>query len=256
MKKIMQRLFEGFGLKYIGKLAAAVTGVVLLIEAMYIGSAYCFGAKCVDCHLIYEIPFDMLCLFARFGDFLLFFIGLIVLIILIGTKKRLATLRWVVIIAVSAVEFYLLAWVVEPVQFYCLKGFINHVPQSVDVKAVQNWLSSAKIEPDVQISDYYGSDAPSKEVSALHSRFMHVYNNDGKRALMVSYVSSGTGTLFGIVITGENGAPVIDNEIYPPGWRIKDVNEYFYLWSGLRPDTPPIVEILGLEPIVFTSSFE
>ncbi|MFI4912973.1 MAG: hypothetical protein ACIAQZ_15035 [Sedimentisphaeraceae bacterium JB056] len=247
MGKIIQKLFDGLSLKYIVKIAMIVTFAVLLTELLYIGAAYSFGARCVG-NVLYELFFGSFCLFFKFYG-LLFCLGFILLIVFMFIQDRKTTVKWFIILVVSAVEFYALECLVEPVQFFCVKGFANHASQRVDIEMVQSWLASKKIAPGVEVADFIASGP--EELYGLNSRFLTLYSYNGKRALMASYGSSLTGVLFGFVVTGENGAPIITKDTYPPGWKIKEVNECLYLWNGRKYDAPPIAELFGIEPVAY-----
>ncbi len=232
--------------KYYCKYFAVLTGIVAFLEFLAVCMAYCFGAKCVDSQA-YETAFTVYKVVFMVGCMLLVFCGIILCIALAFFGRRLATLKLLTGLIVVFVELAAFGYLIRPVQFYCLKGFVNHVPGKIDVEAVQDWLDNAEMKQTADGFEFYGYTAPSKEVASLHPSCIWTYNHDNRRAIKVSYGNRATATHFGIVIVGKEVNPAESAGISMPGRRIKDVNEHCYLWTGIEANPPFVARILGFE---------
>ena len=245
MKNLMRKLFAGITLKDCLKFVAIVSMITILLEALLVYSAYCFGAKCVD-SMIYELFFALSRLVFMLYE-AMFFFGGVLLIILASVKQRLASIRLFIMLFVGFIEVYAFCYPAEPVQFYSVKGFVSHVPDKIDIKAIQNWLDNAKLKKISYEFTCADDEKLPEKVVALHPRFWSIYNCSGKRAIEFSYGSHGTGTAFGILVIGENVPPVESMDMGLRIVNIKDVNDDCYLWSAMETETPVIAKILGLE---------
>lgn len=229
-----------WGIASIIVVAAAIAGFLLS------HFAYQFGATCFEGTAFESILCTSWLLVILFRG-LLFFSYILSCIILAFMKRRIASLRLLLLLPVLFVGFFTFLCITEPLQFHCLKGFVAEVPQAIDVETIQDWLDNAELEQTDGRFKRCSYDEFPEEVAQLNPGFISIYNHNNNRAIKIEYGNRATSTLFGIVVTGKNVdlTEIKKNESFR--WCIQEIDEHCYIWSRHKLDKSLVAKLSDLE---------
>ncbi len=247
MSKITDyKIFGMVPVKHLLIQAAAVWILLTLAGVYMVYTAYKFGATCVDTEK-YEDHFIAVWLIVILPLRLFCFGGISVCILFGIRQKWKEAVKLFLLLIVIFIETLFFSSLIEPVQFFSLRGFLANAPQKIDIEAIQNWLDSAEIQ---QTEEYFKSsydEVLPDAVNRLHPKFVSIYNHNNQRAIALRYGNRATSSHFGIVVTNKNAFSTDKHELKEYRPIIRKVNDYCYIWCSKDKDKPLIARILGIE---------